>query len=56
MHLNKLSDSKLIKEYKKIRSEFFKAELFSKTDEEISKMYGLIIKEIKKRSLETLSV
>lgn len=59
MNLNeitKLSNNKLIEVYKKIRLEFLKAGPFSKADEEIARIYGLLIKEVKKRSLESFNM
>ena len=59
MNLNeivKLTNDKLIEEYKNIREKFLKAEPFSQADEELSRIYGLLIKEVKKRSLEVFNM
>lgn len=59
MNLNeivKLSNDKLVEEYKNLRLKFLKTEPFSKADEEIARVYKLIIKEVRKRSLESLTL
>jgi hypothetical protein len=59
MNLNqieKLSDNKLISEYKIIRERFLKIKPFESAEEEIARVYGLIIREVRKRSLESLTM
>lgn len=48
----KLTNDKLIEEYRNIRLKFLKAEPFSKVDEELTRIYGLLIREVKKRNLD----
>jgi hypothetical protein len=54
--ITKLNNNKLIEVYKSVREKFLKAEPFSQADEEISRIYGLLIKEVKKRSLEVFNM
>ena len=59
MNLNeivKLSNNKLIEEYKIVREKFLKTKPFEKSNEELTRIYGLIIREVKKRSLESLTL
>jgi hypothetical protein len=53
MNINQLSNNKLIEEYKNIKSKFVKA---NPKDKEITRIYGLIIGEIRKRSFKTFGI
>lgn len=59
MNLNeivKLTNDKLVEEYKITREKIFKSNPFGQEIEELSRIYGLIVREVKKRSLEYLTL
>ena len=52
----KLSNDKLVAEYKIAREKFLKAKPFESAEKEIERVYFLMIREVKKRSLESLTL
>lgn len=54
MDLHKLDNNKLIEEYRSVREAFLKSKPCSEADKEITRIYDLLVREIRKRSLQSL--